>query len=198
MNNIKELKKKEIRLFGGGRITYIENFLTEDECNELIKHMDNDIPWVQRTKTIGDRIIKTPRLLWAMRNSERNITNVYTATESSEWTDKIKEVKGKIEKETNFIFEYAQMNRYRNGDDYIGFHSDNEVKDGDIIASLSLGATRRFLFKNKNIPSRNYEMFLKGGSLLIMDDDAGKNKWKHCLPKMKHAGERFNITFRPK
>ena len=115
------------------------------------------------------------------------------------WTSFMKKLKNKVENKTKKI-RYVQLNYYRNGDDYIRFHTDSEIKDGDIIASISLGATRKFVFRhkkyktNKNI--KKYTFNLENGSLIIMDENAGKKFWKHSLPKMKDAGPRINITFR--
>jgi alkylated DNA repair dioxygenase AlkB len=104
-----------------------------------------------------------------------------------------------VEQTTGKNILYGQLNYYRNGDEYIGDHVDKEIMAGDIIASISLGATRRFRFRPINKKDkRRHTMMLKNGSLLIMDENSGKHKWKHALPKMKNVGERINITFRPR
>ena len=98
---------------------------------------------------------------------------------------------------------YAQLNYYRDGQDYIGWHSDSEVEKGDLIASISLGAERKFSLRHKDyktnddIPKYNFK--LGNGSLLIMDYNTANKYWKHCLPKMKNISDgRINITFRDK
>ena len=89
-------------------------------------------------------------------------------------------------------------NHLQNGDDYVGFHTDSEVQNGDIIASISLGCVRKFSFQNKDDKQMKVHINLENNSLLIMDENSAKSKWKHSLPKMKNVGERINITFRPK
>ena len=143
------------------------------------------------------REVKTPRLLYAMKDKDADISKSYSVTDSMTWTRSMKKIKKMVEKETGKDISYAQLNYYRNGDDYIGFHTDSEVKEGDIIASISLGASRKFVFRNIKDMNKRHSMVLENSSLLIMDENAAKNYWKHSLPKMKNAKERINITFRP-
>ena len=79
----------------------------------------------------------------------------------------------------------------------MGWHSDDEKELGEepVIASLSFGATRRFVFRNKKTNMKK-EVLLEHGSLLIMK---GKSqlKYQHSLPKMLKVKEsRVNLTFR--
>jgi alkylated DNA repair dioxygenase AlkB len=74
------------------------------------------------------------------------------------------------------------------------------VQPGDIIASISLGAKRKFVLRHIDYKSNDIDKYifdLDNGSLLIMNDSAAKLHWKHSLPKMKNTGPRINITFRP-
>ena len=77
----------------------------------------------------------------------------------------------------------------------MGWHADNEPEMGDVIGSLSLGATRKFRIRHNE--SRETKTFPLGhGTLLIM---AGTMQqfWQHEVPKTKrHVGERINLTFR--
>ena len=80
----------------------------------------------------------------------------------------------------------------------MGWHSDNESELGPqpVIASLSLGATRRFVLKHRREASRKLELPLAHGSLLVMRGDTQAN-YKHSLPRTaRPVGERINLTFR--
>ena len=80
----------------------------------------------------------------------------------------------------------------------MGWHADNEAELGSqpVIASLSLGAARRFVLKNPREPSRKLEIALPHGSLLVMGGDTQQN-YRHALPRTaKPVGERINLTFR--
>jgi alkylated DNA repair dioxygenase AlkB len=86
---------------------------------------------------------------------------------------------------------------YRNGEEGMGWHSDDEPELGKepIIASLSLGAERAFDFKHKDSEYKQ-RIYLQNGSLLLMKGATQKH-WKHALPKSKKVlAPRINLTFR--
>ncbi len=95
-------------------------------------------------------------------------------------------------------FNCVLVNWYRSGDDRMGYHSDDEPALGaePCIASISLGAQRRFLLRPKpGQPGESCAIELCGGSLLVM---AGRTQhsWQHALPRQRGAGGRINLTFR--
>jgi alkylated DNA repair dioxygenase AlkB len=96
-------------------------------------------------------------------------------------------------------FNYALANWYRNGDDYIGWHSDKEadLAPDASIASISLGAERPFLLRDRRGKGpRTIEVTLGDGSLLWMKGET-QRRWKHSLPRRRSLSEpRFNLTFR--
>lgn len=104
------------------------------------------------------------------------------------------DIKRKIEAVAGRV-NYCLLNRYRSGADSVGMHADDEPGEGNVIGSLSLGATRTFRIRhNKTKETRAFE--LRHGTLLIM---AGTMQqfWKHEIPKTKvDVGERINLTFR--
>jgi alkylated DNA repair dioxygenase AlkB len=108
-------------------------------------------------------------------------------------------LKDKLEEITKFKFDYVLINYYRDGNDYISYHSDREaIGDGkNVICSVSLGETRKFVLKHldKTIPKRTFE--LKDGSLIIMKGDETQIYWKHTITKTAVIkSPRINLTFR--
>jgi len=101
--------------------------------------------------------------------------------------EKIKAVQGE--------YNYCLLNRYRSGADSVGMHADDEPGMGNVIGSLSLGATRTFRIRhNKSKETRAFPV--SNGTLIIM---AGTMQqfWKHEVPKTEeNVGERINLTFR--
>lgn len=109
-------------------------------------------------------------------------------------------------------FSYAQLNYYRDGNDYIGYHTDSEMTPDGLIASLSLGTVRRFVLREKDLKSGQpqYDLWLQHGSLVILDCGSAKSFYKHSLPKMRRQDyayvekhnldntytSRINVTFR--
>jgi alkylated DNA repair dioxygenase AlkB len=114
------------------------------------------------------------------------------------WPEVLLDAKERIEKLSDLQFNFAVGNRYLNGKDSIGWHSDNFPQIGvrPPVASLSLGSTRRFKLRHKTSKEVvDYE--LENGSLLIMLPDCQED-WEHAIPKTaRPVGERINWTFRP-
>lgn len=194
---------KKYHLDDDSVIEYLENFITKKLHDDLFKELSNEVPWTYGVYNMFGKPIKTPRLLYCMRDADFNVKDVYTITGSMPWTKSMLKLKKLIEEKTGKIYQYAQLNYYRNGDDYIGYHTDSEVQEDDVIASVSLGAARKFSFRDINYKNskikKTYEMTLNKRSLIIMDENSAKKHWKHSLPKMKNVNDvRINITFRPK
>jgi alkylated DNA repair dioxygenase AlkB len=190
-------------LENNSKIIYIPNFISTNESNKIFNDLLNNPNWMQGTYQMFGKPVKTPRLLWAMRNNNFVVPNSYNVTGNDVYTPLINKLKKKIEKRINQELNYAQLNYYRNGQDYIGWHSDSEVEEGDLIASISLGAERKFSLRHKDYKTNKdiskYNFKLGNGSLLIMDYNTSNKYWKHCLPKMKNVSDgRINITFRNK
>ena len=179
-----------------GEIIFYEKFIKSKKSKKLYDNIIKNLPLEQGTYNMFGKEVKTPRLLWAVRDKDFDIKKSYKITESSTWNKKIEKIKTKVEKVINKKIKYAQINYYRNGDDYIGWHTDSEVIEGDLIASLSLGVTRKFQFKSIS-KKEQYEIDLTDGSLIIFDESAAKLDWKHRIPKQKNINEgRINLTFR--
>jgi len=105
------------------------------------------------------------------------------------------EIKAQLETKLQMHFNGVLANYYRNGKDSMGWHSDAERGLSPTIASISLGQTRRFLFKHRQSKCLQ-EVKLESGSLLLMQDELQKH-WLHCLPKQTKATQaRVNLTFR--
>jgi alkylated DNA repair dioxygenase AlkB len=115
----------------------------------------------------------------------------------SAWTPAVAQLKAAVETTCGVPFNSVLLNRYRSGADSMGWHADREPELGKepVIASVSLGATRRFdLQHNKTRVVQSYP--LKGGSLLVMRGRT-QAEWRHRVPKEpKVQGERVNLTFR--
>jgi alkylated DNA repair dioxygenase AlkB len=179
-----------------GEIIFYEKFIKSKKSKKLYDNILKNLPLEQGTYNMFGKEVKTPRLLWAVRDKDFDIKKSYQITESSTWNKKIEKIKTKVEKVINKKIKYAQINYYRNGDDYIGWHTDSEVIEGDLIASLSLGVSRKFQFKSIS-KKEQYEIELTDGSLIIFDESAAKLDWKHRIPKQKNINEgRINLTFR--
>ncbi len=117
-----------------GKIIYYYSFLKNTK--NLYKELKYKIPWQYFYYKIYNINVKTPRLMHIIYFPTKiNLPNL----------NKIKNI---IENITRKKFKYAVLNYYRDGLDYIGFHSDREVNKNEIVASLSIGDSRKFVLKH--------------------------------------------------
>lgn len=113
-------------------------------------------------------------------------------------TPELKSLARQLERDLGQPFNCVLLNQYRTGLDSMGWHSDDDYKHGGhpLIASISLGATRRFRVRAKNAPSNSIGVDLPGGSLIIMGQEVQATH-AHAVPRTaKPVGERLNLTFR--
>lgn len=188
---------EHIDFLKGGYMFLVKNYLNDDETNELYEHLINLDNWAQSDLTMFGKQLKTPRLQFVMTDPSIN-SDTYS-NNKIDWTEPINELRRKLEDDLDFDFNYLLLNLYRDGADYIGFHADNEVKvDSDLIASISIGGSRRFTIKEKKVSqsAEKYEFLLEDGDLVVMNGLMQKH-YKHSIPKtVKPVSERINLTFR--
>jgi len=187
----------EYKLENDGHVEFCESFLSPYFSKKLFESLIT-LEFKQSEIYVGDKTVLTPRLQAWM--SDINIdASVYTRLTPNPWSEDMLILKNKLEELTQFKFDYVLINYYRDGKDYISYHSDREaIGDGkNVICSISLGETRKFVLKHldKNIPKRSFE--LKDGSLIIMKGDETQIYWKHTITKTAVSKEaRINLTFR--
>ena len=140
--------------------------------------------------------IPTQKVAWF---ADAGITYTYAGVKKSGlvWTDTLLEIKQKVESITGAKYNACLLNLYHEGEEGMGWHQDNEVEmvAGSSIASLSLGAARKFAFKHATTNER-LDIELANGSLLDMKGTIQQH-WYHSLPKTKKVKQmRINLTFR--
>jgi alkylated DNA repair dioxygenase AlkB len=117
------------------------------------------------------------------------------------WTPTLADLRARVERATEHAFNSVLLNFYRDGEDSVSWHSDDEPELGaqPVIASLSLGATRVFQLKHKRRADlARVDIELSHGSLLLMSGNC-QSHWKHQIPKRRgrtRPGPRINLTFR--
>src|SRR5690606_7620397 len=113
------------------------------------------------------------------------------------WNELLLKIKNKIEPLCGVSFNSVLLNRYRDGNDSISWHTDAEKELGKnpVIASVNFGEERVFQLKHMETSER-IDILLKHGSLLVMMGEL-QHFWKHQVPKSKKPmKERINLTFR--
>jgi alkylated DNA repair dioxygenase AlkB len=157
----------------------------------------SDIEWKNDEAVIfGKRIITKRKVAWyGDTNYYYNYSNV--TKQALIWTNELLELKAIVEKESNATYNSCLLNLYHSGEEGMAWHSDGEkmLKKNGEIASLTLGAERKFSFKHKESKLK-IDVVLERGSLLVMKDTTQTN-WLHRLPPTKLIKTpRINLTFR--
>ena len=156
------------------------------------------IDWeVHRLKLFG-REVDSPRLSRWIGDPGTSYRYSGVRFEPSSWPRALGVIRKAVSAAAGEDFNSVLANLYRDGNDTMGWHSDDEPELGaqPIIASLSLGAERKFVLKSRAAGGDRLELQLAHGSLLVMRGDTQRN-YKHSLPRTKKAsGERINLTFR--
>ncbi len=144
------------------------------------------------------RLVDSPRLSCWMGDPQAAYRYSGVRFTPVPWLPALAAVRERLQLETGHAFNSVLLNRYRDGRDCMGWHSDDEPELGPqpLIASLSLGATRRFLLKHRARPEVRACVELQHGDLLLMGGDTQRH-YRHALPRTaRPVGERINLTFR--
>lgn len=177
-----------------GIVLYQANYL-EDSMEAVSK----DILWRKDFITMFGKTHPLPRLTaW---HGDPGLVHTYSKIKmtSQGWTPALEKIKDRLEKDLNTKFNSVLVNYYRDGNDHMSYHADDEKELGinPTIASLSFGATRKFHLKHRfdnSIPI--YKLDLESQSLLVMKNEL-QHFWMHKISKSTMVNEpRLNLTFR--
>jgi alkylated DNA repair dioxygenase AlkB len=182
-----------------GELIIDQSFFNQSESDRFFSELLNNINWQQDKIKIFGKEVDLPRLTAWYGDEGKSYTYSGITMNPEPWTPTLLTIKKRIEKIVKVNFNSVLINLYRNGQDYVSWHSDDEKELGKnpTIASVSFGATRRFLLRHKsNKNLETVDLSLNHGSLLIMKGST-QHFWKHQVPKTsKVKTERINLTFR--
>ncbi|MCB0382489.1 MAG: alpha-ketoglutarate-dependent dioxygenase AlkB [Psychroserpens sp.] len=191
-------EEKTILKLPNAELIYIPKFLNQLQANYYFYYLKQHVNWQQDDITIFGKTYKQPRLTALYAENKTSYSYANTTMHPTPLTSELKALKKIIETEAHHKFTTVLINLYRDGQDSNGWHADNEKELGKnpVIASLSLGETRPFHFKHRDLKDERYKLHLEHGSLLIMKDEM-QHHWLHQIAKTKKIiGERINLTFR--
>jgi alkylated DNA repair dioxygenase AlkB len=181
-----------------GTVNYYGRILlSSEEENRYFDLLMQNTQWEKDEVIIFGKRITTKRKVAWYGDSEYLYTYSNTTKRALAWTKELSELKQIVEEYAEIKFNSCLLNLYHNGNEGMGWHSDDEESLGknNTIASLSFGAERKFSFKHKQT-KQIVSLVLEDGSLLIMKD-ATQSNWLHSLPKSKNITQpRINLTFR--
>ena len=186
-----------LALTAGAWLTYEPGWIAAGEADVLAATLRATLPWEQRSIVLFGRAIPQPRLIaWA---GERPYRYSGQTLPERPFDATLAALRGRVEAAAGARFNHVLVNRYRDGADSMGFHADAEPELGrdPLLASVSLGAPRRFVIVGKKVSAKiRRTLVLEHGSLLVMGG-AFQHELRHGVPRERApTGERINLTFR--
>ena len=182
----------------GAEVTWLRGWLSGAQADALFVSLRAEIDWeVHRIRLFG-REVDSPRLSSWIGDADASYRYSGARFEPRPWLAPLRALRERLQAQTGAPFNSVLANCYRNGHDAMGWHSDDERELGPVplIASLSLGASRRFMFRHRRERTLRQTLELGHGDLLLM---AGGTQalYQHALPRTaRPVGERINLTFR--
>ena len=179
-------------------VQHLPAWLARPQADALLPVLHAQVAWeIHRIRMFG-RWLDSPRLSCWMGDADAHYRYSGADFLPHPWAPAVLELREQVQQACAGRFNSVLLNRYRDGRDSMGWHSDDEPELGPtpLIASLSLGAPRRFLLRRRDDPAQKFEYLLGHGDLLLMRGQCQRD-YQHALPKTARVlGERINLTFR--
>jgi alkylated DNA repair dioxygenase AlkB len=179
-------------------LRYWAQLFTPDDAAALFADLRAEVAWASKSILICGREVLQPRLTAWYGDPGTAYTYSGKRNEPRPWIEPLARVRQRVQEETGLPFDSVLCNLYRDGADSMGWHRDAEPELGHepAIASVSLGATRRFVMKHRRRSVDRLVLELADASLLLMTGPT-QHHWRHSVPKTaRSVGERINLTFR--
>jgi alkylated DNA repair dioxygenase AlkB len=166
----------------------------------VMERLVAELPLARERYRIIGRDVSSPRLVsW---HGDPGTGYVYSGVmhEPTPWTPELAALRARVEAATDLVLNAVLVNLYRDGNDSMGWHADAEPEVGPSpddrwIASVSLGARRRFVLRHRKRDVRHV-LELGEGDVLVMRGTV-QTHYRHALPKTRRpVGPRMNLTFR--
>ncbi|GAB3299582.1 alpha-ketoglutarate-dependent dioxygenase AlkB family protein [Hymenobacter tenuis] len=176
-------------------------FMAPAQAAALLAELTRDIHWQQQPIKLFGRDVLQPRLTAWYGDADARYRYSGLQLEPQPWTPALLQLREQVELAAGTGFNSVLLNLYRTGQDSMGWHADNEPELGPapVIASVTLGATRTFRLKPRDVhrtPHAPVSLSLTSGSLLLMRGTTQQH-WLHALPKTaRPVAPRLNLTFR--
>jgi alkylated DNA repair dioxygenase AlkB len=181
-----------------GEVLVKFNFFNKKESDYYLDTFIHTIAWQQDKINFGGKEVNLPRLTAWYGTLEKNYSYSGIKMEGNNWTPELLQIKERIEQDSGIAFNSVLLNYYRDGNDSVSWHRDQEkvLKVNPVIASVSFGATRMFKFRHVDDHKLIRMVELHHGTYLLMKGET-QHKWQHHVPKDPQIKKpRINLTFR--
>ena len=180
-----------------GSAHYYPKVFSEQSSAQFLNQLQRSLTWEPDQLMMFGKLVTTRRKVAWVGDPKCSYSYSGIKKNPQNWTSELLFIKVQLEEISQAEFNSCLLNLYHDGDDAMGWHSDDEkeLDPKSPIASLSLGAQRKFAFRHKK-NKETISLFLENGSALIMHPPTQKH-WQHALLKTKTASDvRINLTFR--
>ncbi|MFU8814094.1 MAG: alpha-ketoglutarate-dependent dioxygenase AlkB family protein [Pseudomonadales bacterium] len=178
-------------------LSYRSAWIDSPAASALQDYLRQQVCWRQESLQLYGRRVRVPRQVAWFGDVGVNYRYAGADHRCAGWLPPLERLRARLADELGWYCNLVLLNRYRGGDDYMGWHADDERGHKPPVASVSLGATRRFLVRPRDEEDppgarRSLPLDLEHGSLLLMD-----GRMRHTLPKTRRpVPERINLTYR--
>lgn len=179
-------------------LRYFPRWVDTDLADEWLSDLSVQTPWSQPQIKLYGRSIAVPRLVAWYGDADAHYRYSGFTHEPLAWTPLLADIRLRLQQQVGQHLNGVLLNYYRDGQDAMGWHSDDERELGQqpLVVSLNLGATRRFDFRRKGTSRIEYSISLEHGSLLVMSG-LTQHYWQHQIARTrKVCAPRLNLTFR--
>jgi alkylated DNA repair dioxygenase AlkB len=173
---------RRTNLADGAWVDYVPGWVSGQD--HLFDELERWTRWRTDRRWMYERMVDTPRLIAGLPadGPGHPLVDEMGAALSARYRE---------------TFHRVSLALYRDGNDSVAFHGDTVARDMEeaMVATVSLGAPRRFLMKPAR-GGRSLSFALGGGDLFVMGGTCQRT-WRHGIPKVSEAGPRIAVMFRP-
>ena len=179
-------------------LEYWPQWVAPESASEWLQILLGETPWKQPEIKLYGQSFKVPRQVAWYGDAEARYRYSGLLHEPLPWTSLLTHIRERVQTQVGQHVNGVLLNLYRDGQDAMGWHSDDEPELGrnPLVVSLNLGATRRFDLRRKGASRIEHSLELEHGTLLVMRAPT-QHYWQHQIARTRKVREpRLNLTFR--
>lgn len=193
-----ETELQELELSPNSWISYSPHWLQTPQANQLMASLCKSLQWEEGQIRMFGQWLSIPRQHAWYGDTQASYGWSGQRAEPLPWVPELEQLRQALQQDSSALFNGVLANLYRDGQDCMHWHSDDEAELGQqpLVAAISLGAERRFSLRHKGRTYPTHRLQLGHGSLLLMGGDC-QHDWQHALPRSARVDKpRISLTYR--
>lgn len=191
-------ERQELELSPDSWISYFPYWLQTSQADQLMADLCKSLQWEEGKIRLFGKWLSIPRQHAWYGDTQASYGWSGQRAEPLPWAPELEQLRQMLQQDTSAPFNGVLANLYRNGNDCMHWHSDDEAELGQrpLVAAISLGAERRFSLRHKSRAYPTHRLQLGHGSLLLMGGNC-QHDWQHALPRSTRIDKpRISLTYR--